>query len=145
MNSNVTHLIQYDIQGRGFCPDVNADSCKGAGSLNNLTFARGLPKWRGNLTFGLGRGDHFGAITFRYIGSYDDDNNFNRRIRDDNAVDLVYRWRLPLQSYDTYVQFGVRDLFDRDPPFATASDYNFDSRTHDPIGRRFFENLRTQF
>ncbi len=143
--SNVTHLIQYDINGQGFCPNVNDGSCKGAGSLNNLTFARALPKWRGNMSVGLGAGDHYGAVTFRYVGSFDDDNNLNRRVRPDTAIDLVYRWRLPLANYETYMQLGVRDLFDREPPFSTASDFNFDGRTHDPIGRRFFVNLRTAF
>jgi iron complex outermembrane recepter protein len=143
--STITHLIQYDIKGQGFCADVNAGSCKAAGSLNNLNFARPLPKWRGNMTLGLGRGDHFGGITFNFIGSYDDDNNANRRIRDDNSVDLTYRWRLPLENYDTFLQVGVRDLFNREPPFSTATDFNYDTRTHDPIGRRFFVNLRTRF
>ncbi len=146
-NLNVSHLIQYDIRGQGFCPlrgGSQPESCKAAGNINTRTFSRALPKWRGNATMSFYSGAHAASLTFRYISSYDDDNNENNKISQHGTIDLAYSYELPFRRFDTRLQVGVIDVLNTDPPFATT-DFNYDTRTHSPFGRRVFANIRTRF
>ena len=138
--SNVTHLIQFDIN--------NGDgTVKAAASLNETTFVSSLPKWRVNTGFQGSLGSHSAGITFRYISGYEDDRPLNggavgRNIGDHNEVDLYYAY--DLQKYNATVQVGVFNLLDNEPPFV-ALDFGFDTRVVDPRGRRFYSNLIWRF
>ncbi len=132
--SNVTHLIQFDIQ-------QPQGTVKAAGSLNETVFASSLPKWR--LTTGIqgALGNHAAGLTFRLISGYEDDRS-GRNIGSHNEVDFFYRY--DLQRYDATLQVGVINLLDNEPPFVDLN-FNFDTRVVDARGRRFYSNLTWRF
>jgi outer membrane receptor protein involved in Fe transport len=138
LTTNLTHLIQYDIQ-------TDSGTVKGAGSRNERSSARALPKWRANIGFLAQRGSHSGGLTWRYISSYDDDDRrmgFGKRIDDDTTWDLYYAYEF--SQLNATLQVGMFDIFNNEPPFVNT-DFNFDSRTHDARGRRVYANLTYRY
>ncbi len=56
--------------------------------------------------------------------------------------DLTYRAELP---WDTTATLTVQNLFDEDPPFAMATQYNYDPGSGNPLGRVFVVSLKKRF
>ena len=140
LRSDLTHLIQYDI-------DTDAGTIKAAGQRNEGNFARALPKWRVNAGFDSQLGAHSAGFTVRYTSSYEDDdrvrgNGFTDRIDDHTTVDLYYAYEF--SQFNATMQVGVIDVFNREPPFVNT-DFNFDSRTADARGRRVYANLTWRY
>ncbi len=56
--------------------------------------------------------------------------------------DLIYRAELP---YDTTLTLSIQNLFDRDPPFAIGTQYNYDPGSGNPLGRVFAVGVKKKF
>jgi iron complex outermembrane receptor protein len=56
--------------------------------------------------------------------------------------DLTYTAELP---WDSVLTLSVQNLFDKDPPFAFATQYNYDPSSGSPLGRVFVIGLKKSF
>ena len=147
------HIIQYQFDG-----DLSAScgiddnrqtriSCDIAGLLNrNAPTRRPLPQWKWNSSVAWQGEGQRAIFTWRYISSYKSDwsNNLiiGAKIKQWNVFDFTYSRDIQ----DTYqVTFGITNMFDSDPSRANGFDLQYDSRTHDPLGRRFFAAVRYAF
>ena len=56
--------------------------------------------------------------------------------------DLTYTGQLP---WDTTATLAVLNLFDKDPPFAIGTQYNYDPGSGSPLGRVITVGLKKRF
>ncbi len=56
--------------------------------------------------------------------------------------DIAFTSELP---WDTTVTLGVLNVFDKDPPFAIGTQYNYDPGSGSPLGRAFTVGLKKRF
>ena len=102
------------------------------------------------------RWQHFGEVTWtlkpvtvgldaHYKSGYVDFNPGNK-VRSYSTMDAYVGWSQGAKGFSATV--GVRNLFDRDPPYSNQTDVfqaNYDARFADPTGRTFYGRLGYSF
>jgi len=133
LGAEATYIHKFMLQETPTSAKVDV-----AGSRNFLSFARSLPRWRGNVSAGWEKERHGATAALHYIGDYRDDQNGNRRIRPHVTLDAQYSYTLPPPrdgaDESPSLAVGVVNLFDRNPP-ALNTNGGYDSKVHDPRGR----------
>lgn len=125
------------------------------------THSRGnIPlRWKHTATFNYTKGDLSHSLTQIYRHSYDDETPPGVRSGEadplyyDGEVGsyLIYNYSVRYMALEDWdVTFGIKNLFDRDPPFtAHQNDYSpgaaFDPRVADPRGRSYTLQLTYNF
>ncbi len=125
------------------------------------THSRGnIPlRWKHTVTFNYAKGDFAHSLTQIYRHSYDDETPPGVRSGEadplyyDGEVGsyLIYNYSVRYMALEDWdVTFGIKNLFDRDPPFtAHQNDYSpgaaFDPRVADPRGRSYTLQLTYNF
>jgi len=56
--------------------------------------------------------------------------------------DIIYKVDLP---WDSTATFTVQNVFDKDPPFAIGTQYNYDPGSGNPLGRVYAVGLKKRF
>lgn len=132
-----SHIFDFDLD------DPTLGKLDGAGNRNLNNFARSLPEWRVNTTFGWSIEGHSASVIARYISGYQDDDNA-RHIADNVTFDVQYSYEVP-QLWDEYqsptISIGAINVLDQDPP-RVATDPGFDSKVHSPLGRVLYVKLK---
>jgi iron complex outermembrane receptor protein len=102
------------------------------------------------------RWQHYGAITWtlkpitvglaaHYKSGYADQDPSNK-VKSYSTMDAYLGWSQGAKGFSA--TFGVRNLFDRDPPYSNQGDVfqaNYDPRFADPTGRTFYGRLGYSF
>lgn len=125
------------------------------------THSRGnIPlRWKHTVTFNYAKGDWAHSLTQLYRHSYDDETPAgvasgvaNPPYYDGEVGSyLIYNYSVRYMALEDWdVTFGIKNLFDRDPPFtAHQNDYSpgaaFDPRVADPRGRAYTLQLTYKF
>ncbi|HVE51028.1 MAG TPA: TonB-dependent receptor, partial [Casimicrobiaceae bacterium] len=103
------------------------------------------PRWRGNLTLDWERGPWNTTVFVNYIHHYLQQNVVPNTPRD---VDTWTTTDLQLQ-YKGFKNWtlagGIKNLFDRDPPFSNQETQGYDFTTHNPVGRFFYGRVKYAF
>jgi iron complex outermembrane recepter protein len=122
-----------------------------AGNRNFLSGSFGsLPRWRGNLTGTFENGDHEAFAVVRYTNAYKNDDPVGLvtvpRIKKFITVDAQYSYSLErLIKQDAQLTFGVKDIFDSNPPDVGDNRPGFDEQVHSPRGRVFYVGAGLKF
>ena len=139
-----SHIIQYDVRSD---PDLGFKG-DAAGSSNEQNFIRrSLPKYRFNVDAMWFGEQNRAAVQWRHISPYDDDRPLTEsgsatKISQFNTWDASFTHTF--QRHDVEATLAVENMFDQDPPYVLR-DLNYDSRTHDPFGRRFWLRFKYNF
>ena len=115
-----------------------------AGNRNYNTFARSLPKWRGQVGASWTHGPSTLSATVRMVGRYRDDQNGNAAIPGQATLDAQYTFRFAPRwglKEGPAISLGALNLTDRDPP-PINTNAGYDSKVFDPRGRVIY--LRVQ-
>ena len=101
------------------------------------------PRWRANATFDWERGPWLATVFVNYIHHYYQANQVVHTYVDSwtgTDFQLQYKgfknWTLGL---------GVKNLFDRDPPFSDDETQGYDFTTHNPVGRFYYGRVKYAF
>lgn len=137
-----TYVLTYDLV------DPQAGAIDGAGSRNFENFGTSVPEFRLNGTLGWVSNDGMlsGNVVARYVNSYQDDQA-DQPIDSIVTFDAQFNWTLTElldADADIVLTLGALNIFDEDPPFV-ATNGNFDTKVHDPRGRRLYARLRLNF
>lgn len=105
-----------------------------------------VPEWRGNLNLDWRKGAWFVGVGGNYVGSYDqtfqDFVGFFGITRPMVEDQLTWDLRVGLNSFfGNDLKFGVRNLFDEDPPLYHGDRAFYDAANHDPRGRMYWVSL----
>jgi len=146
-----TYVLNYDII------DPQLGEIEGAGNRNFTNFATSSPRLRANasLSFADNDGRHSANLFARYVSAYDDDRvtNPDTAFNSDGEIDAVVtfdaQYNLALgevlgSDSNTVLTFGALNIFDQDPPLAEG-DASFDTKVHDPRGRRIYGRVTIGF
>jgi outer membrane receptor protein involved in Fe transport len=132
-----TWISRYIIQDTAAAPRRNV-----VGNRNFRTFARSLPTWRGtgSLTW---RGERHNAAAFvRFVDSYRDDQNANRKIDNHVTLDVQYGYTIPVAGpRELKLSLGAINVFNTAPP-DVLTNAGYDSKIHDPRGRVLYVRLK---
>ena len=121
----------------------------------DLVRQNGRPEWRANASIGW-RMEQWGAgVKYKYISDFEDtslyyDNDADERItyvvESWSTVDAYVNYRFKTDNIlnKTRVTFGVRNLSDKNPPFADQA-FGYNSSTHSNKGRYFYLNVNKKF
>jgi len=134
-SAEATWISRFIIQDTPTSPRRDA-----AGSRNFRTFARSLPEWRANTSLSWARDAQSAAATLRFIGAYDDDQNANRRIKNQAALDLQYGYEF--RPNNVRLTFGALNVFNTTPP-DVLTNAGYDSKVHDPRGRVLYIRFKS--
>lgn len=140
---DLTYVLDYDLT------TPSGDVIDGAGNRNRTNFGTSTPELRGNLGVTWMTDNQTAGLFANYISSYDNDRDNNTAIDSHLTWDVQYSLGLGefLKSEtETTLTVGVVNLTDEDPPqtFAVGGG-SFDSKIHDPRGRRAYLKVSTQF
>lgn len=152
LNVNGSYLIEDIKQERDdadFGPNL-----VGTHSRGNIPL-----RWKHTISFNYAYGDFRHTLTQVYRDSYDDETPPGIASGEANppAYDgvvgsyLIYNYSVNYEGFDnTQIIFGIKNLFDRDPPFtAHQNDFSpgaaFDPRVADPRGRAFTFQVNYDF
>ena len=117
-----------------------------AGNRNFRTFARSLPRWRGNASLAWQRDAQQASAFVRYVGPYLDDQNANRRIDSHATVDVQYGYQMGGtilgENRNIWLSIGALNLLNSNPP-DVLTNAGYDSKVHDPRGRVLYIRLKT--
>ncbi len=129
ITADITKISTFNIQESSDGPTIDA-----LGRRNFYTFARSNQEYRGSATF-YWKGQRQGASAIvRYTGGYSNDGlPVPEDISSHTTVDLQYNFRF--DGIGLSLTAGVANVFDEDPPLV-ATNFNYDTQTHDPRGRR---------
>lgn len=136
-----TWISKYDLE------DPFSGSVDGVGARNFRNFGSPTPELRYNLGLEWNAGAHSANVFYRYIDSYDDDQNPGREIDSDGRIDLRYSLALgEMMDRSQPLQFnvGVRNLTNEEPP-QVFTNAGYDSKVHDPRGRMFYFGVDVGF
>lgn len=155
-NVNASHTIEYT---RGVADEIDVlYEARDANIINegtelpessNLLEQNGNPKWRVSSSLTWSYNQYRVGASATYVSSFYDtsltvDGNY-WRVDDHTVVNLYTQYSFDKGSLEnTKVKFGIRNLFDRDPPLADET-YGYDGGVHSPIPRYFYVNLLTEF
>jgi len=148
---NGTYVFNYDIV------DPQLGEISGAGNRNFTNFATSAPRLRANagLSYSSPEGRHTGNVFARYISSFDDDRVTNpaTAFNSDGVIDAIVtfdaQYNLALgeilgEESNTILTIGALNILDQDPPLAEG-DASFDTKVHDPRGRRLYARIKVGF
>ncbi|WP_395340443.1 TonB-dependent receptor domain-containing protein [Ningiella sp. W23] len=152
LNFNGSYLIEDIKQERDNAPF--GPNLVGTHSRGNIPL-----RWKHTVSFTYSYEDFTHVLTQVYRHSYDDETPPGVASGEANPPNydgvvgsyLVYNYSINYTGWeDTEVIFGVRNLFDRDPPFtAHQNDFSpgaaFDPRVADPRGRSFTLQVNYDF
>lgn len=136
-----TYVLDYDLTG----PDgVTID---GAGSRNRTNFGTSTPELRGNVGLSWATETQSASIFLSYVDSYKDDGAADIEI--DSHLTLDAQYNIGLGDFlkagsETTLTIGVVNATDEDPP-TTVNAGSFDSKIHDPRGRRAYVKIGAKF
>ena len=105
------------------------------------------PRWRANATFDWERGPWNATVFVNYIHHYYQVNG----TAGGSEHDYVNSWtttdfQLQYKGFKNWtLALGVKNLFDRDPPFSDDETQGFDFSTHNPIGRFYYGRVQYTF
>ncbi|MBY6064091.1 TonB-dependent receptor [Pseudidiomarina sediminum] len=130
------------------------DNLVGTHSRGNIPL-----RWKHTATFGFAKGDFAHSLTQIYRDGYEDEtppgvaSGAVMPPYYDGEVSsyLIYNYSVRYMAWENLdVTFGIKNLFDRDPPFtAHQNDYSpgaaFDPRVADPRGRSYTLQLTYSF
>lgn len=135
-----TYVVSYDLT------DVNGVEVDGAGSRNFRNFGDPTPELRFNTGVRFNSGNHSLNSFVRYVDGLTDDQNGGADVDEQITFDAQYSYTFEdlFGSQSTQFSVGVINVFDEDPPFVRTNG-NFESRAHDPRGRRVYVRLKTSF
>jgi iron complex outermembrane receptor protein len=136
LGSNVTYLIDYEYQDFASGPYNK--------NLNRFVGIAPIFRWQGNASIGWDSGPFGAGIVGRYKSGYADFDPTNR-VSSYTVFDAFGTWS-PTANLRFVV--GVRNLFDRDPPFSNQQETfqgNYDPRFTDPIGRTYYARGTLRF
>jgi iron complex outermembrane receptor protein len=138
----------YTIEG---VPTPTAGTIKRAGTYRASIFT-GYNRLRANAYVNWSAGAHNLRWQIRHISSVTqtESNSIGlaaavkstTKIPEYWQHDLTYRVELP---WDTAVTASVQNLFDKDPPFAIGTQYNYDPSSATPLGRVYALAFRKRF
>ena len=135
-----TFVSKYDLT------DANGITTDGVGSRNAKNFGNSTPEFRGNVGLSWTIENHSANISIRHIASYDDDQTV-KPIDSFTSLDAQYNFRLDdiiRKDSDTTLTLGVVNLTDKQPPTIAIAG-NYDSKIHDPRGRRIYIKIGSTF
>jgi iron complex outermembrane receptor protein len=108
-----------------------------------------IPRWRHSLSLGWERGPYVVTIGQTFQSGYTDQNRLpdgsTRRVASYTLWDLQLAFAA---TPDLSLRLGVRNLFDRDPPFTNQSDsfqVGYDPGYADPRGRFWYATVSLRF
>ena len=141
-----TYVFRYDLV------DPQAGAIDGAGRRNFRNFGTSVPRLRAGGTLGWvsNTGTMSGTLSARYISSYRDDEA-GQPVDPIVTLDAQLNWTLAngmtddlKGGQDITLTVGALNVLDKDPPFV-ATNGNFDSKVHDPRGRRLYARIKLRF
>lgn len=137
---DLTYVLSYDITQGGVTID-------GVGSRNGTNVGNPTPELRGNLGLNWYSGAHSANIFARYVDSYRNDGRDTATI--DEFITFDAQYSIDLGDFlrddsQTTLTIGAVNITDEDPPHVNISG-SYDSRTHDPRGRRVYVRVGTKF
>jgi outer membrane receptor protein involved in Fe transport len=109
----------------------------GVGQYNSTNFGVPNAEWRGNLSLGWTRGDHFARATWRHVSGLTEDNTTLTLTEegDFNTLDLVFGTTLPWAGIN--VTASVINAFDEEDPTKQNALQTTTSAIFDVRGRVF--------
>jgi len=148
-----SYLLSYD-ESPYFIEGFQSNSAgvqKRAGTFRASSFVS-YPRIRSNLYLNLARGIHNLRWQVRYVSKTTQTDatakalaaTFGQQIKVGSYTqhDITYRVDLPWQ---TQLNLSVQNVFDQNPPFAFAMQYNYDPSTVNPLGRVYAVGLKKKF
>jgi iron complex outermembrane recepter protein len=105
------------------------------------------PRWRANATFDWERGPWNFTTFLNYTHHYYQING----IAGGSCCDYVDSWtttdvQLQYKGFKNWtLAFGIKNLFDNDPPFSDDETQGFDFTTHNPVGRFYYGRVKYTF
>jgi outer membrane receptor protein involved in Fe transport len=135
-----TFIDTYDLT------NSNGITTDGVGSRNARNFGNSTPDFRANLTMGWAAENQSAFVAFRHITGYEDDQT-NAPVDSFTSIDVQYNYAIDewlREGSDTTLTLGVVNLTDEQPPLIAIAG-NYDSKTHDPRGRRVYVKLGVKF
>jgi outer membrane receptor protein involved in Fe transport len=101
------------------------------------------PRWRANLTFDWERGPWNTTVFINYIHHYYQLNgDFVPYVDSWTTTDLQVQYK----GFKNWtLALGVKNLFDRDPPFSDQETQGYDFTTHNPVGRFYYGRVKYSF
>ena len=136
-----TYVLEYDLT------DPLLGSIDGVGNRNAENFGTSVPEWRGNIGVNLLGVQHAFNTYFRFVNSYEDDENNNAEIDSHFTIDWQYAYTLnPLGEAleGISLRVGMINAFDEDPPYVSTLG-GYDSKVHDPRGRMTYVSAEIPF
>lgn len=136
-----TVVNRYDYQeqkGGAYIDNVGNYASGGDGRV--------VARWKHALTASWAKGPYSASLTNRFQSRYRDyDTEGHERVASYSVWDLSasYTWNKTLD-----LDVGVKNLFDRDPPFSNQADTfqsGYDPRYTDPLGRTLFTRATYHF
>ncbi|MFK8021043.1 MAG: TonB-dependent receptor plug domain-containing protein [Pseudomonadales bacterium] len=139
-----TRTLSYEI------PDPAGGVQDVAGLFNHDNFARSIPETKANLSFDWANDSHSAALTAYYVDSYETTRavpaTASANIDSWVTVDLQYAYNLDLADSEAVITFGLKNIFDEEPPVVyDAANYSYDPKHHDPRGRLFYVRGKYRF
>jgi iron complex outermembrane receptor protein len=127
--SNSTWLHKYEYQ----------DYVGGPYNRNINTFVGANPtfRWQSNTSVNWANGPYAAGLTANFKSGYTDQDPSNR-VGSYTTWDTFASWA---PNKALRLTFGVRNLFDRDPPYSNQGEVfqaNYDPRFTDPTGRTYY-------
>ncbi len=133
-----TYVFRYDLL------DPQAGAVDGAGRRNFRNFGTSVPRLRAGGTLGWvsNTGTTSASLSARYISSYQDDEAV-QPVDSILTLDAQLNWTLTnglTGGPDITLTVGALNIGDEAPPFV-ATNGNYDSKVHDPRGRRPYARI----
>jgi outer membrane receptor protein involved in Fe transport len=144
LSLDATYLLRFD--------QTYADGSRvEAAGTYDLKFI--LPRWRGVAGVSWQRGGLGVSTAARYIGSFEECYagscalypEYTRTVPASVVFDLAAGWQVNSGLGTTALQLGVRNMFDRAPPFVYAGADNNTDPAYDYVGRYFWGRVTQTF
>lgn len=144
---NASRFTKYEIT------DPAGTELDVLGFFNNSTFARSLPKTKGNFSL-FWRGETKNAsVTVNYVSSYENDipvpETESSRIDEFVTVDAQVSFDLDFglrAKSKTTLTLGIKNLLDEDAPRVyVPGNFSYDPKQHNALGRIFYARAKYRF
>lgn len=143
---NGTYVTEWKLQPDG----LNYES-----ALGRIAVVGPLPRWKHYAALNWAFGAWGATLAQTYQSGYEDANIFPRRVSPEVAVPRQVAsysvWDLQARYSgwpDTVIVLGVKNLFDRDPPFTNqpfTTQVGYDPNYADPRGRTIYARITVAF
>jgi iron complex outermembrane receptor protein len=155
--------VDVDLTYRGMDTSIGRFGLKFNGTyvaqwqqqLDGVNYTRGvgrnvvgeaIPRWRHSLALNWNYGPWGGTLVQNFSSGYTDENFINSA-KDERSVGANDVWKAQgtfTGFKNTTIALGIKNLFDRTPPFSNQSTFGqvmYDPRYADPRGRVFYAQL----